>query len=210
MRQLKLKVCGLRDAANIADVGALRPDYVGFIFVPSSPRYVGSSLKPSQISLPDSTQRIGVFKDAPLTTVIGDTKSFGLHGVQLHGNESLEYMRALRTASPSTMIIKAISVQGVDDIANLPVADGLPDLFLLDGKAPGSGSPFDWELMVHYRASTNFMIAGGIGAQEIPRILSLAVQQPRLIGVDINSQVESAPGVKDIELIKEVIARLAA
>ncbi len=209
MRQLKLKVCGLRDAANIADVGALRPDYVGFIFVPSSPRYVGSSLKPSQISLPDSTHRIGVFKDATLTSILEHIESFGLRGVQLHGAESLEYMRALRSASSSTMIIKAISVQGGDDIATLSVADGLPDLFLLDGKAPGSGSPFDWELLVHYRASTNFMIAGGIGAQEIPRILSLAAQQPRLIGIDINSQVESTPGVKDIERIKQVIARLA-
>lgn len=208
MRSLKLKVCGLRDAANIADVGALRPDFVGFIFVPSSPRYVGASLTPDQISLPDSVQRIGVFKDASLADVCESLEAFGLDGVQLHGQESLEYMRSLRNAHPSAIIMKAISVHGSDDIANLSGAGGLPDLFLLDGRAPGSGVRFDWNLLAHYQAPTPFMIAGGISAQDIPRILSLQAQQPRLIGIDINSQVESAPGVKDSNRVKEVLARL--
>lgn len=208
MRALKLKVCGLREATNIADVGALCPDFVGFIFVPASSRYVSSTLKPSQIFLPDSAKRIGVFKDTPLASVIETTGSFGLHGVQLHGDESFEYMQALRASLPSTIIIKAINVVNAETIRALSVHEGLPDLFLLDGKTPGSGASFDWELLAYYQASTDFLIAGGIGAQDIPKILPLAAQQPRLIGIDINSRVESAPGIKDIQQIKEVIARL--
>jgi phosphoribosylanthranilate isomerase len=208
MRPLKLKVCGLREAENIADVGKLRPDFVGLIFVPSSPRYVGTSLKPHEISLPDSVKRIGVFRDSDLSTIIESADSFGLHGVQLHGEEDLEYMRALRAALPSTAIIKAVSVNDAATIRALSVKEGLPDLFLLDGKVPGSGSPFDWDLLAHYQASANFLIAGGVGFQDIPRVLTVAAQHPRLIGIDINSRVESAPGIKDIQQIKEVIARL--
>lgn len=208
MRALRLKVCGMREEANIADVGSLCPDYLGFIFVPSSPRYVGDALRPERISLPSVTQRIGVFKDAPLPDVVKHASAFNLHGVQLHGSETHEYMRALRNELPSTLIIKAINVQTPDDISALAVDAGLPDLFLLDSKSPGSGIRFEWDLLTHYQAPADFMLAGGLDVDDIPTIITLAKRFPRMVGIDINSKVESAPGCKDVQKIKEVLRRL--
>ena len=208
MRHLKLKVCGMREPANIAEVGALRPDYVGFIFVKSSPRYVGDALKPAEISLSPSVIQIGVFQDAPLSAVAETVRAFSLGGVQLHGNEDAAYMRDLKAALPSLLIIKAVKVQSSNDIAQLQGLDGVPDLFLLDGKNPGSGEPFNWDLLRSYTAKTDFLLAGGIGAEDIPEVVKLAAEIPNLAGVDINSRVESAPGLKDIIKIKHALERL--
>lgn len=208
MRPLQVKVCGMRDAANIAEVGALCPDYMGFIFVESSPRYVEPTLRQENVSLPASVRRIGVFKDATVSKVCEVAREFSLHGVQLHGGESVEYMRAIRRDLPSLLIIKSVNVSNSDDIARLSTTNGLPDLFLLDGKSPGSGMSFDWELLSHYRAPVDFLIAGGVGPSDISRIVTLAERYPRLIGIDINSRVESAPAVKDLQKVKEVLTRL--
>lgn len=208
MRTLQVKVCGMRDVANIAEVGALRPDYVGFIFVESSPRYVEPTLRQEEISLPTTVRRIGVFKDATISKVCAVAREFNLHGVQLHGDESIEYMSAVRRELPSLLIIKSVNVSTGDDIAQLSTANELPDLFLLDGKSPGSGTSFDWDLLAHYVAPVDFLLAGGVGASDLSRIVTLAERYPRLIGIDINSRVERAPGVKDIQKVKEVLTRL--
>lgn len=208
MRSLKLKVCGMRETANIADVGALRPDYLGFIFVPSSPRFVGDTLNPDEISLPSTIQRIGVFKDAPISEVVKHSQAFRLHGVQLHGSETPEYMRALRDELPSILIIKAVNVQTSDDISSLSVKGETPDIFLLDSKSPGSGMRFDWDLLAHYQAPVGFMLAGGLDVDDIPKLLALADRFPQMVGIDINSKVESAPGLKDVQKIEEVVRRL--
>ena len=208
MRPLKLKVCGMREATNIAEVGALRPDYMGFIFVPSSPRFIGESLHPEQIELDSSTQRIGVFKDAPLSDVVRRYRAFRLHGIQLHGAETYEYMQSLKDELPSALIIKAINVQNSHDLSSLSAREGLPDIFLLDGRSPGSGKPFEWDLLAHYKAPVPFIVAGGVGVDNIPELLTLANRFPRMVGIDINSKVESAPGVKDIHKIKEALRRL--
>ena len=208
MRRLRLKVCGMREVANIASVGALRPDYMGFILVPSSPRFVGSALSADEIALPQSVKRIGVFQDAPLTTVLDAIDRLQLHGVQLHGGEDTAYMQALRTASPQTLILKAVSVHSGHDIAQLKATEGLPDLFVLDGKSGGSGTPFDWTLLSQYAASVPYLLAGGIGAAELDVIEKLAEQHPLLYGIDINSRVELSPGVKDTQRIQEIAMRL--
>jgi len=208
MRRLRLKVCGMRDAANIADVGAINPDYIGFIFVPSSPRYIGTTLQPNEIILPPSVHRIGVFRDLPVEHVIEISQAFALDGIQLHGNEGLAYMQELRRMLPSVSICKAVSVQSADDVARLSVRGGLPDMFLLDGKSPGSGQAFDWELLSHYQAPVGFLLAGGIGVSDIPHIKVLAERFPLLLGIDINSQVEISPGIKNVHDIKEIVSRL--
>lgn len=198
----------MRDVANIAEVGALRPDYMGFIFVESSPRYVEPTLRQEDVSLPASVRRIGVFKDATISKVCAVAREFNLHGIQLHGDESVDYMSAVRRELPSLLIIKSVNVSNSDDIARLSTANGFPDLFLLDGKSPGSGIGFDWELLSHYTAPVDFLLAGGIGPSDISRIVPLAERHPRLIGIDINSRVESAPGVKDLQKVKEVLTRV--
>jgi phosphoribosylanthranilate isomerase len=198
----------MRDAENIASVGALRPDYMGFIFVPSSPRFVGASLSADAVALPSHIQRIGVFQDAPLEEVLDRISQFTLKGVQLHGDEDSDYMQALRTASPGTLILKAVRVQSAQDIAHIATDGRTPDLFVLDSKAGGSGTSFDWTWLSYYAASVPYLLAGGIGLAELDAVEKLAEKHPLLHGIDVNSRVERSPGVKETKLIQEIAKRL--
>lgn len=208
MQRLHLKVCGMRDAENIAAVGVLHPDYMGFIFVPSSPRFVGDAFTADAISVPPSVKLIGVFQNAPLQTVLDAVATLKLHGVQLHGDEGIGYMRSLKNASPNTTIIKAVRTQTAQDIAQTTVVDGLPDFFLLDSSSGGSGASFDWKWLSHYTASVPYLLAGGIGMAELETVKQLADKHPLLHGIDINSRVEKEPGLKDPKLIQELATRL--
>jgi phosphoribosylanthranilate isomerase len=198
----------MRDADNVAAVGAVRPDYMGFIFVPSSPRFVGESLSPDAIMLPSQVKRIGVFQNAPLESVLERIAQFALHGVQLHGDENLAYMRSLREASPSILILKAVRVTAAHDIAQITDDAGIPDLFVLDSAHGGSSTSFEWSWLSRYTASVPYLLAGGIGLAELDSVERLAEQHPLLHGIDVNSRVEHAPGIKDIKRIQEIAMRL--
>ena len=208
MRRLHLKVCGMREAENIAAVAALRPDYMGFIFVPSSPRCVGASLSADAIATPSRVKKIGVFQDAPLATVVETITRLKLQGAQLHGNEDIQYMRDLRKEIPDTLIFKAVRVHTAEDIARITSTEGLPDLFVLDSKTGGSGTSFDWTWLAQYKAPVPYLLAGGIGPAELEAVERLANEHPLLHGIDVNSHVERAPGVKDTQRIQEIVTRL--
>jgi phosphoribosylanthranilate isomerase len=93
-----IKVCGMRDAANIRAVDGLPVDLMGFIFWPRSSRYV--SRRPDY--LPTRCKRVGVFVDADITDVLRHVADYALDYVQLHGSESPAYLRQLRAALPAT------------------------------------------------------------------------------------------------------------
>ena len=105
MRRLKLKVCGMQDPHNIRAIGALLPDFMGFIFAPSSLRCVTTQLDLSH--LPASICTVGVFRDQSIEFIKERVQSFGLKAVQLHGVEDLRYMELLRAELPDILIIKA-------------------------------------------------------------------------------------------------------
>ena len=92
-----IKVCGMRDAANIRAVDGLPVDLMGFIFWPRSSRYV--SRRPD--SLPTRCKRVGVFVDADIPDVLRHVSDYALDYVQLHGSESPAYLRQLRAALPA-------------------------------------------------------------------------------------------------------------
>jgi phosphoribosylanthranilate isomerase len=208
MRRLKLKVCGMREGGNISAVGQLMPDYMGFIFVASSPRYVGDTIAPEAASLHPSIQRIGVFRDSPLDELSELVERNQLSGAQLHGDEDDTYLRDLREVCPSLLVIKAIQVGSQSDITAISARRESPDLYLLDSGSGGTGIPFEWSWLESYSASVPFLLAGGIAPTNIDDAVRAAERQPALVGLDINSQFELSPGIKNIEQIKEALARL--
>ena len=108
-----IKVCGMREPQNIRAIERLGIDMMGFIFHPASPRYVGS--RPDY--LPDAATRTGVFVDADAETILRHVEEFGLHAVQLHGNETPDVCRALRRIlPPHTIIIKAAPITSEEDL----------------------------------------------------------------------------------------------
>jgi phosphoribosylanthranilate isomerase len=198
-----VKVCGMREAENIRAVEALGVDWMGFIFWEHSSRCV--SQRPAY--LPTRAKRVGVFVDESLDVVCQHVEAFGLDVVQLHGSESPTYLRDLRSSCDARLlIVKAFSIATRDDLLQTSLYEGIADFFLFDTKAQlvgGNGRKFDWTVLAHYDGSTPFLLSGGIGPDDASRLS--AFSHPRLAGIDLNSRFETAPALKNVELLKQFL-----
>ena len=205
-----IKVCGMRDAQNIRDVEALGVDILGFIFWPGSKRYV--SARPDY--LPVKAERAGVFVNASPEEVVQKVKEYGLHYVQLHGDEDLSYVTNLQKLLRSSVdnmprIVRAIQVASRSKVLKAMMWDGFVDGILFEAPTTGyggSGISFDWSLLSSYRGNTPFFITGGIGPQSLDALLEF--EHPQWIGVDLNSRFESSPALKDIALLRPFVEAL--
>ena len=205
MKRLLLKVCGVRSPSTIEGLREIAPDFAGFIFVKGSPRYVGDSLTREDLeSLPKGTRLVGVFQDEEHAAVESHVRRLGLSAAQLHGREDDEYIARLRDRLPNITIIKAVGVAGADSLEALARSESKPDLYLFDNLRGGSGSRFDWRLLTSYVGTVPFLLAGGVGRDQIDEVLELARRTPLLQGIDINSKVELSPGEKDLHAIREI------
>lgn len=204
-----IKVCGMHQEENVLQlIQQASPDLMGVIFYEKSPRFV----EQNQISpgffrnLP--IQKVGVFVNSPLEYVHQKVNDYGLAYVQLHGDEDLEYMQTLRSLS-SVKIIKVVRV-GDDEVdwQELKKLESPVDIFLFDTqteKFGGSGKQFNWSVLERYPLNRDFILSGGVNGDSLGTIQALAVKIPWLIGVDINSKFERAPGIKDIDRITTFI-----
>jgi len=204
----------MRDAENIREVASLGIDLMGFIFWAKSSRYV--SERPAY--LPTQCKRVGVFVDEDIETVCRLAAVYAFDYIQLHGHESPEYIRALRVVDGFPVdirLIKAISVSGRDDIATYKAYEGLVDYFLFDTKCPsvgGSGQQFDWSVLSAYDGNTPFLLSGGIGPDDAPRLHQAFALNgfpvEKCIGIDLNSRFELAPGLKDAAALRKFLNEL--
>jgi phosphoribosylanthranilate isomerase len=206
--RLLVKVCGMRDAVALAEVAALGPDFLGFIFAPKSPRFVGEALAPELVrALPPSIWKVGVFVNETTENILTIAKRFGLAAVQLHGQETPAQCEELSEAG--LLVMKAFSVgQAVDFAALLPYVPYC-DFFLFDtkGAAPGgNGAIFDWNLLSSYNLPVPYFLAGGLGVEHAAELAVLRL--PGLVGVDLNSGFETAPGVKDAARLAQMLTQL--
>lgn len=209
MTALSVKVCGMRDALNVERIAALRPRYMGFIFVPHSPRYVGVGF-PSKItrSLPKSIASVGVFQDEELARVVEIVREYDLCAVQLHGTEDDRYFEELRRELPGASFIHAVSISGAHDFEKLKSRKNRPDMLIFDNGRGGSGEPFDWRVLGEYRGDLPYLLAGGVGPSNLEDVLVVARKHTRCIGVDVNSKYEVKPGLKDEAQVGELLRRV--
>ncbi|WP_313108840.1 bifunctional indole-3-glycerol-phosphate synthase TrpC/phosphoribosylanthranilate isomerase TrpF [Atlantibacter sp.] len=194
------KVCGLtraEDAQAAYEAGAI---YGGLIFAESSPRYVTPEQARTVIAAAP-LRYVGVFRDSPLQNVVSIAQALSLSAVQLHGGEDQAYITALRAALPATVAIwKALSVA-----ESLPARDlDHVDRYVFDNDQGGSGQRFDWSLLAG-QPLDNVLLAGGLGADNCVEAAKLGCS-----GLDFNSGVESAPGIKDSNKLAAVFKTLRA
>jgi phosphoribosylanthranilate isomerase len=198
---MKWKVCGMRDLNNIEAVAACEPDFMGFIWVSKSPRYVGDDFVIP--TLPAKTKAVGVFVNETSETIIRLSKKAGFQVVQLHGEEGQDDIDALRTAG--LVVIKAVSVGIVQDVK---VLDLLPDYYLFDTKkgsqVGGTGEQFDWTILQAYTLGIPYFLAGGLDSDSIKEAKKL----PGLFALDFNSKLESSPGLKDLTKVKDIMQNI--
>lgn len=187
------KVCGLtqrQDAQSAYQFGAV---YGGVIFVSNSPRCV-SLQQAQEICKGAPLCYVGVFQNTDLETVITYASTLNLFAVQLHGEESTQYIETLRQALPtSCQIWKA---HKVTQESPTPMDSPFVDKTLFDSQHGGSGTPFDWAL-IDDTHKAKALLAGGLTPENLP----LAIHQ-EFAGVDLNSGVESQAGIKDHEKLK--------
>jgi len=198
-----IKVCGMREAQNIREVESLGIDWIGMIFWPKSKRYVIN--KPSY--LPKEVKKVGVFVNADLQYIRQHIEDFQLDIIQLHGQESPEFVQALKPFS----IIKAFNIADAEDFQLTEKYEGIADYFLFDTKGDkvgGNGKKFNWSVLSQYHGETPFILSGGIGPDDAQNIK--AFQHPKCLGIDLNSRFEKEPGLKDITKLKEFIKQLKA
>ncbi len=192
---------------NIREVGLLLPDMMGFIFYNRSARFVSETAIFDSLLLPQSVKKIGVFVNEPIGNILRIVSDCRLNGVQLHGNESVEICDALR--QHGLLIIKAIAVANVDDLEICEQYHRHVDWLLFDTKTAahgGSGRRFNWSVLSHYQGNTGFFLSGGISEENASEILAL--NHPRLAGVDLNSRFEISPGLKDVALLSSFIKKI--
>jgi len=200
-----IKVCGMRDAANIRELELLDIDWMGFIFYPGSSRYVGRNLS----YIPSKVKKIGVFVDQDPQIVRERAKQNQLDAIQLHGNEPPWYCINLREEGYRIIKSFGIDEDGFVPTAQLDAYEGKCDYFLFDRKTMlhgGSGRKFDWSRLADYPGDTPFLLSGGISSEDVEEIKSFV--HPRFAGIDINSRFEIEPALKDIEMIKEFVKQL--
>lgn len=194
-----VKVCGITTAEQAAEISKL-VDYVGFIFYSKSTRYTSQSF-PSM-----RARKTGVFVNSPIQEVIRTAQLEKLDAVQLHGNESPEYCAALEK---QVTIIKAFGIDSETDFLSFAPYESVVDYFLFDTKTSahgGSGLSFDWSLLDNYSLQTPFLLSGGLKPELLQEIQQ--IHHPKLIGIDLNSGFELAPGIKDTVLLKSFIDAL--
>lgn len=192
--KIKLKVCGMRDEANIMEVATISPDYMGFIFYEGSPRYVGRDfLVPA--ALPAEIRRVGVFVNERAETIVAMAERNRLDLIQLHGNESPQMCASLKNRG--FKVIKAFGVDGAFDFSKTSDYREVTDFFLFDTRGPlfgGNATSFDWKVLERF-SGKRFFLGGGISAANIAGVIALG--HPDLHAVDVNSGAEVRPGVKD-------------
>jgi len=200
----RIKICGItreEDALVCADQGA---DFTGFIFVPSTPRYVepekAAGIAARMRERETRPKLVGVFRDASNDYIREIHNLVGFDVVQLHGSETDDAIHEL-----GIPVIKTLRVS-----ETLPDTHGAPNAAWLlfdtydERRGGGTGRRFDWSLLATYERSKPFFLSGGIDPENVVAAISLV----RPDAIDLSSGVESAPGVKDHDKIARLFERV--
>ena len=192
----------MKEATNIASLLQLPVDYIGLIFYAKSPRFAGG-LEP-QIFDQYDIPKVGVFVDQPLEEIVEKRQAFQLDAIQLHGQESPTFCQELK--NKSLTVWKAFGVYADFDFGILDAYSDVVDLFLFDTKTAahgGSGNTFDWDLLDQYTGNIPYLLSGGIGVHNLASALER--KDSRMVGLDLNSKLEIAPGLKNIDLVQKAL-----
>jgi len=198
----------MRDKDNILEVAGVVPDYLGFIFYQSSPRYVGDDFEIPQ-GVDSKIKRVGVFVNESTELIVRLVKKHRLDAVQLHGEESPSQCQSLKALGVE--VIKVFSIDNAFDFSSLTSYETVVDYFLFDTKGKlrgGNGIPFDWRRIENYKGHVPFFLSGGIGIENVAALKKLEHKQ--LFAIDVNSGIEDRPGFKNKGKLDELLAKLNA
>lgn len=207
---ISVKICGLNDevAMQIAiDVGA---EFVGLVFYPKSPRAVTVEQAQKLVALvPPYITSVGLFVDPTDEDVLNISRQTMVHMVQLHGSETPERVTQIKKLT-GLPVMKAIAIREAADFEKVPAYEAVADWLLFDAKPAdsvnvlpgGNAVAFDWSLMKGRIFNKPWMLAGGLNVGNIAE----AVRMTGASVLDVSSGVEDAPGKKNPDKIKALLA----
>ena len=205
---LIVKICGLSTRETLDAALEAGADMVGFVFFPPSPRHL--SLETARDLGRVAKRRalkVALTVDADDAVLANIVETLQPDILQLHGRETVARLRDIKQKF-GLPVMKAIPVETPADLAALPGYAAVADRILFDARAPkdatrpgGLGAVFDWHVLEGLDLKLPFMVSGGLHAGNVAE----AVRVTRAGGVDVSSGVESAPGVKDVEMIRDFV-----
>ncbi|QDL99899.1 phosphoribosylanthranilate isomerase [Rhodopseudomonas palustris] len=203
-----VKICGLTTADTLEAAVEAGADMVGFVFFPASPRHLDIDFADAlgrQVRSRAAKVALTVDADDDLLDAI--VEQLRPNWLQFHGSESPERVRSIKRIY-GLPVMKAIAVAGPDDLAVLPDYAAVADRILFDARPPkdatrpgGLGTAFDWKLLDGVDLKLPFLVSGGINAGNVAEALRVT----RAHGIDVSSGVETSPGEKDPDLIRDFI-----
>lgn len=210
---IQVKICGIT-SADAADA-AMRAgaEFVGLNFHPRSPR----NLKPEQASslairMRGRSRLVVLLADAGDEEIAVAVAAAKPDFIQLHGRENPERIAAVRLRF-RLPVIKAFAIAEANDLVEVSKFENVADMFLFDAKAPpnasrpgGHGAAFDWQLLRGRTFLRPWLLAGGITAENVGR----AIRAAEAPGVDVSSGVETSPGLKSPDMIRDFVAAVRA
>ena len=197
---IKIKFCGLSCTYEIEVVNRLRPEYIGFIFVPTSKRYITRerAIRLKQMTSLD-IQVVGVFVNEKPEIIAQFVNDGIIDIIQLHGNEDEKYINQMRQLTDKP-IIKAFRIKTMRDV--IEAEQSSADFILLDSGA-GTGKTFDWTLI--HNIQRPYFLAGGLSIYN----LKDALKELKPYAIDVSSGIETQ-GRKDNEKMSTFISVLRA
>lgn len=210
---VSVKICGLNDEAAVDAAITAGARYLGFVFFTKSPRHVTAE-RAAQLAgrVPLGIARVGLFVDPDDATLESVLAQVPLDIIQLHGSETPARVAEVK-ALTGLPVMKAVGIAEPADLDRLWDYGLAADMLLVDAKPPkgatlpgGNGLAFDWRLLAGCQMLKPWLLAGGL----TPENVNAAIRLTRAQGVDVSSGVESAPGVKDVERIRQFVARATA
>jgi phosphoribosylanthranilate isomerase len=207
---LEAKICGLSTPETLDVAVAEGAAFVGFVFYPRSPRNVSLPAAAALAArVPERVRRVALLVNADDGFLAELVRQVPLELLQLHGSEPPERVAAIR-ARTGKPVMKVLHLGEAADLAAvagyLPVADRLmfeakPPAAMTNALPGGNAVAFDWSILTGRSFSRPWMLAGGLNAQNLKE----AVATSGARAVDVSSGVESAPGVKDRDKIREFL-----
>ena len=210
---IRVKICGLKEPADVAVAVEAGAAYLGFVFFAKSPRHLAlPAAARLAAGVPPGVAKVGLTVNATDADLDAITDAVPLDMLQLHGAESPDRVAKIR-ARYGLPVMKAVGIAEEADLPALQTYGRVADQLLVDAKPPkgatlpgGNGLAFDWRLVARKYWPCPWMLAGGL----TPDTVAEAIRLTGARQVDVSSGVESAPGVKDADLIRAFIAAAKA
>ena len=209
MQNVAVKICGLTRPEDVVAAAEAGARYAGLVFFAKSPRNVSIEVARSlAVEVPMGIAKVALVVNPTDAEIDAICAAVPLDILQLHGSETPERVLELR-ARTGLPVMKAVGIADASDLAKLEVYEAVADQILVDAKPPkdavlpgGNGVSFDWRLISARRWPKPWMLAGGLTPENVAEAVALT-GAPQ---VDVSSGVESAPGVKDADLIAAFVA----